>query len=299
MIYIGTCGYSYKDWVGPFYPKGVKNHQMLPYYARHFSAVEIDATYYNVFSAATFSSMDRRTPDHFKFCAKLPGSATHLPKEAALTIHDDVHLFRESIQPLVERRKFVCALMQFPNSFKPDTRAEEYIRNLRAAIPDIQLVAEFRNREWQSSSTIDLLTKLRIGWCNVDGPQFKSLMRPGADVTSEVGYVRFHGRNYDQWWRGDNVTRYDYLYSAEELKPWTQRVTDVELEVKQTLAFFNNHRRGQAVVNAEMFEEMLRTQFGDRADRMLPKPKERTYSKEGRPAPLFDSLSGGNTRTQM
>ncbi len=274
MIYIGTCGYSYRDWVGSFYPAGIKSQEMLPYYAQHFSAVEIDATYYNVCSAATFSSMEKRTPNDFKFSAKLPGTVTHLPKEAALHVHDDLRLFRENIQPLVQRGKFICALMQFPNSFKPDPRAEDYIHRLREALPDIQLVAEFRNREWQNTSAIDLLSDLKIGWCNVDGPQFKSLMRPGADVTSEVGYVRFHGRNYDRWWSGDNVTRYDYLYSAEELKPWTQRVTDVELEVKQTLAFFNNHRRGQAVVNAEMFEEMLRVQLGGQAARILPQAKE-------------------------
>ncbi len=273
MIYVGTCGYSYKDWVGPFYPHGMKNQEMLAYYARRFSAVEIDATYYNVFSRAMFASMEKRTPDNFKFCAKLPGTATHLPKEAALRVHDDVRLLRENIQPLVERGKFICALMQFPNSFKPEPDTEAYIRKLREVLPDIELVAEFRNREWQKSSSIDLMTELNIGWCNVDGPQFKSLMRPGADVTSGVGYVRFHGRNYDRWWSGDNVTRYDYLYSAEELKPWTERVADVQLEAKQTLAFFNNHRRGQAVANAEMFETMLRAQFGEQAARVLPNSK--------------------------
>lgn len=273
MIYIGTCGYSYKDWVGPFYPKGIKSQEMLPYYAQRFSAVEIDATYYSVFSPAIFASMEKRTPENFRFCAKLPGTATHLPKETTLQIHDDVRAFRENIQPLIERGKFICALMQFPNSFKPDSRAENYIRRLAQALPDTPLVAEFRNREWQNTSAINLLSELNIGWCNVDGPQFKSLMRPGADVTSDVGYIRFHGRNYNRWWSGDNVTRYDYLYSAQELEPWTQRVTDVELEVKQTLAFFNNHRRGQAVVNAEMFEDMLRVQFGEQADGMLPPAK--------------------------
>jgi uncharacterized protein YecE (DUF72 family) len=263
---------------------------MLPYYAQHFSAVEIDATYYHVFSSATFSSMAKRTPDHFKFCAKLPGAATHLPREAALQVHDDVRVFRENIQPLVEREKFICALMQFPNSFKPDVRAQEYIGRLRAALPDLELVAEFRNREWQSQSTIELLRELKIGWCNVDGPQFKSLMRPSAEVTSRVGYVRFHGRNYDRWWSGDNVTRYDYLYSSDELTPWTQRISDIELEAQQTLVFFNNHRRGQAVVNAEMFENMLRAHLGSQGERVLAGGQR---SKAAQPLPLDAALFEG------
>ncbi len=263
---------------------------MLPYYAQHFRAVEIDATYYNVFSAATFSSMEKRTPPEFKFSAKLPGTVTHLPKEASLRIHDDVFAFRENIQPLVERDKFVCALMQFPNSFKPDLRAQEYIRMLRDSLVDIELVAEFRNREWQQPSTINLLSELRIGWCNVDGPQFKSLMRPGADVTSDLGYIRFHGRNYDQWWSGDNVTRYDYLYSAEELKPWTERIADVALETKQTMAFFNNHRRAQSVANAEMFDAMLQAKFGKRAIDVLAKPKSENPIKVAfKETTLFDA----------
>jgi uncharacterized protein YecE (DUF72 family) len=75
--------------------------------------------------------------------------------------------------------------------------------------------------------------------------------------------MRFHGRNYQEWWKGDNVTRYDYLYSAEELEPWADRLVDLaaQPEVKEVFAFFNNHARGQAVRNAEMFEAMLANRF--------------------------------------
>src|SRR6185312_4267268 len=88
---------------------------------------------------------------------------------------------------------------------------------------------------------------------------------PSTDVTSNVAYVRFHGRNAKQWWTGDNASRYDYEYTAEELKPWADRLVDMasDPQVSEVLAFFNNHRRGQAARNAEMFIQMLAERFPD------------------------------------
>ena len=236
---------------------------MLGEYARRFSAVEIDSSYYRVPSISTFESMAHRTPDGFRFSAKLPGTATHVPDAGSRTIHDDVPLFRRNLEPLLASGKFACALMQFPNSFRPARSTYEYLEVLRAALEDIALVAEFRNREWQTSDTLDLLRELHVGLVNVDQPQFKSLLRPTSDVTSTIAYVRFHGRNYQQWWKGTNETRYDYSYCAEELEPWADRIVDLaaNADVKEVFGFFNNHRRGQAVRNAEMFEEMLAARF--------------------------------------
>ena len=102
-----------------------------------------------------------------------------------------------------------------------------------------------------------------MGLVAVDEPQFESLPRPLTDATSDIAYVRFHGRNYEQWWKGDNVTRYDYLYTAQELGTWADRLVDLasHRDVKEVLGFFNNHRRGQAARNAQMFEELLATRF--------------------------------------
>lgn len=263
MIAVGTCGFSYKDWVGPVYPPRTKPADMLGEYARRFSVVEIDSSYYRVPSLATFASLSGRTPDRFRFAVKLPASATHLPLAVGQEMHEDVPLFRRNLQPLLDDGKLLCALMQFPNSFRPSKETHRHIGALREALEDIALVAEFRNREWQANDTLTLLHELRIGLVNVDQPQFKSLLRPASDVTSDIAYVRFHGRNYQQWWKGTNETRYDYSYSAEELGPWADRIVDLAAnpDVKEVLGFFNNHRRGQAVKNAEMFEEMLAMRF--------------------------------------
>ncbi|HZO95000.1 MAG TPA: DUF72 domain-containing protein [Candidatus Baltobacteraceae bacterium] len=262
-VAIGTCGFSYADWVGPVYPSGTKPAAMLELYARRFPIVEIDSTYYRVPGVATFASMARRTPPEFRFTAKLPGSATHVPAEAAGRVHPDVEAFRAAVAPLVEAGKFAAALMQFPTSFRPNDATRDHLAVLRRALPDLPLVAEFRHREWQTAATLKLLEELGVGLVNVDEPHFHALPRPSSDVTSEIAYVRFHGRNYAQWWKGDNTTRYDYLYPAEELEPWADRLVDVATSprVREVLAFFNNHRRGQAVRNAEMFEAMVETRF--------------------------------------
>ncbi len=260
-VRVGTCGYSYKDWIGPLYPPKTAATEMLGLYARHFTTVEIDATYYRVLPQSTFESMAARTPDGFRFTAKLPSAGTHMPQPGQHHIHEDVLAFRRNLEPLLDAGKFACVLAQFPNAFHPNEGTHSYLEMLRESLEGIPLVAEFRHREWQTDETLQLLRRLDVGLVNVDEPHFKTLFRESTDVTSSIAYVRFHGRNAKNWWRGTNESRYDYLYEPAELEPWAQRIVDISAnpEVKEVLAFFNNHARGQAVKNAELFEDMLKT----------------------------------------
>lgn len=257
MIHVGTCGYSYADWKGNFYPEKIKPADMLVYYASAFNVVEVDATYYRVLPKSTFASMDDRTPADFRFAVKLPGTATHAAADSRSAVHPDVALFYENLEPLVGPGKLACVLMQFPSSFKASPENEAYLEKLRLALHGLSLVAEFRNRDWQTAETLVLLNELQIGICNVDGPQFKSLPRVSSDVAGNLAYVRFHGRNYKNWWRGDARTRYDYLYSAEELAPWVERIEDLSKKAKETLVLFNNHANGNAATNAKQLQAML------------------------------------------
>ncbi len=285
-IAIGTCGYSYKDWVGPVYPAGTASARMLDVYARRFATVEIDASYYRVPGIATFASMARRTPADFWFSAKLPGSATHLPDPGTRRVHDDIVLLRRNLQPLVEAGKLACVLAQFPNAFRPADATRDYLGAVRDALGDVALVVEFRHRDWQTHETLDLLRSLQIGLVNVDEPHFATLPRAGSDVTAPIAYVRFHGRNAANWWRGTNETRYDYAYSPEELEPWVERIADIVADpvVREVYAYFNNHARGQAVRNAEMLADMLR----GRVPTLVEAPK-RDEEEHDEPLPLpFD-----------
>jgi uncharacterized protein YecE (DUF72 family) len=283
-IAVGTCGFSYKDWVGPVYPLGTKSVEMLELYAQQFATVEIDATYYRVPGIATFESMARRTPDGFRFAAKLPSTGTHLPEPGTRRVHDDVLLLRRNLAPLIDAGKFACVLMQFPNSFRPNEATRSYLEMLRESLHDIALVAEFRHREWQTGDTIGLLRGLNVGLVNVDQPHFKTLLRESSDVTSDIASIRFHGRNATNWWRGTNETRYDYLYEPAELEPWVHRIVDIAAnpDVREVLSFFNNHARGQAVRNAEMFEGMIAVTLPG----ALVRPEAHTSAGDQPPLPL-------------
>ena len=177
MVSIGTCGFSYKDWIGPVYPAGTKPVEMLPLYAATFPVVEIDSTYYGVPARATVESWARRTPPGFRFSAKLPGTGTHVPEPVLGTVHDDVRLFRTNLEPLVAAGKLACVLMQFPTSFRPSDATVAHVAALRRVLHDVPVVVEFRHRAWQTTDTLELLRDLRVGLVAVDEPQFEALPR--------------------------------------------------------------------------------------------------------------------------
>jgi uncharacterized protein YecE (DUF72 family) len=273
VIYVGTCGFAYKDWLGSFYPAKMKPVEMLPYYARAFPAVEIDSSYYGVPSARSVASMVARTPPGFRFSFKAPQSVTHPPDPNSLDVHADAQLLLEGLEPARTGGKLACVLLQFPNAFKPEGNRETYVRRAVESFERVPVVVEFRNARWQRPQTLELLNELGAGYCNVDMPRLEGLLHPSADVTGSIGYVRFHGRNASTWWRGTNVTRYDYVYSSEELAPWTDRIAEIEDRAQETYVFFNNHANGKSARNAEMMEALLDERFGEDAGRAVARAK--------------------------
>ena len=278
MIYVGTCGYAYKDWIGTFYPGTVRKEEMLPFYAGCFRAVEIDASFYGILQPRTIARMQACTPDGFQFCFKAPQTLTHAPDLTSGHIHPDAKLFAQSLLPIAESGKLGTVLLQFPNGFKPSDEGIAHLRRITRSLTGLPLVAEFRNREWQNARTFELLGELGVGWCNVDMPHYDTLLLPSSDAVGPIGYVRFHGRNGKTWWTGDNTSRYDYAYTAEELVPWSDRVAEIEEQVERTYAFFNNHARGNAARNAEMFLDLLRERYGQTAESIVaervPRPSQ-------------------------
>jgi uncharacterized protein YecE (DUF72 family) len=266
-IVVGTCGFSYRDWVGPFYPLGTKSADMLEYYARRFCAVEIDSTYYAIPKPELFERMAARTPAGFVFTVKAPGSVTHVPADGE-PLPSEITGFADCLAPLDAAGKLGAVLAQFPHSFRPDADAYRRLESFGAWWPRIPIVCEFRHREWQEPETLARLRELGLGWCNVDEPQFKSLMRPGAEATSSIGYVRFHGRNYEKWWRQERASheRYSYEYKEEELERWIPRIGEVGEQTQTTFVFFNNHHLGKAAANALEMRRMLTPLTGEIAE---------------------------------
>lgn len=258
MIAIGTSGFSYNDWKGYFYPKNINAKDMLEFYAQTFSVVELNYTYYRMPEAKQIEGFIQRTPQNFSFCVKAHKSLTHELNVPVDVIRDAAGTFRESMKPLVDHGRLGCVLVQFPWSFKKTIENLDYLRYLKELIPNLPIVVEFRNSQWVEQAVFQLLKSLSFGYCCVDEPRLKGLMPPVAVVTSNIGYIRFHGRNAEKWWKHEQAfERYNYLYSKDELLEWVGKIRGIAKRSDKTFVLFNNHYQGQAAVNAKMMEELL------------------------------------------
>ena len=254
MIHIGTSGYSYQDWVGPFYPKDVVKKDWLAFYAREFAAVEINFTYYRLPDARTLQAMAAKTPDGFLFTVKASQELTHVRE-------DNVQAFAQFVQalsPLIAMQRFGCVLAQFPYSFHPNTTNQKYLRTFRERMGDLPIVIEFRHAGWLSPTTYSLLRESDLGFCCVDEPRLRGLLPPIAEATSSITYVRFHGRNAQKWWQHEEAwQRYDYTYSRQELEEWVPKIRELDAQAEHTYVFTNNHWQGQAVDTARQLRLLL------------------------------------------
>jgi len=256
VIRIGTSGYSYDDWIGPFYPPGLSKGAFLRFYSQRFCTVEVNMTYYRLPAPSQVASWCRRTPSSFDFVIKAHRSLTH--ERAADAPGGAARDLLASIGPLVEEGRLGAVLAQFPNSFRPDDAAREYLQRLPAALAGTHVICEFRHAEWATDETLALLTSLGMGYCCVDEPRLRGLMPPLAVRTSPIGYVRFHGRNASKWYSHEEAyERYDYGYSTAELTEWVGGVKEITEGAEGTYVFFNNHYQAKAPANAMMFADLL------------------------------------------
>lgn len=253
MIWIGTSGYSFADWTGPFYPAGLRPGDRLQYYAQRFRAVEVNSTYYRLPHPVVFRQMERKTPEGFRFMVKLNQVVTH---KQTTDPHAYVS-FLEAIQPLEEAGKFHGALAQFPWSFRNTPAAGEHLRRIRDGMGERPVYVEFRHDSWARPETFRLLRELRLGFSAVDEPRLTGLFPPIVNETNGVGYVRFHGRNAGSWWGGDGSERYNYNYSERELLEWVEAIRDLGSRTTDTYLFFNNCHAGRAASNAELMAQLL------------------------------------------
>lgn len=253
-IRVGTSGFSYAEWKGPFYPKGLPPQGMLLYYARHFPAVELNATFYRIPSPRNMESLVNRAGPGFEFAVKAHQDITHSREGLA----NALPAFRDAIRPLAEAGALACVLVQFPYSFRHTPANREHILRIKEGLPETPLVVEFRHRSWLQDPVFDLLRREALGFCCVDEPRLPGLLPPRAIATAPIGYVRFHGRNAAKWWHhGEAWERYDYLYSEAELRDWIPRIRGLAGITRQSYIFFNNHAGGQAVTNAQMLTRLL------------------------------------------
>jgi uncharacterized protein YecE (DUF72 family) len=261
-IRIGPAGWSYKDWEGVVYPHtpGAK-FDPLEYLARFFETIEINSSFYRPFTASTAKSWANRVAGaaDFVFTAKLYRVFTH---ERGKATAEDEKQVREGMDELASGRKLGALLLQFPWSFKNNDDDRLYLAKLLDRFKDYPLVLEIRHSSWNNPQIYEWLEDVGVGICNVDQPLFARSIKPASLTTSQVGYVRLHGRNYQDWFRekAPRDDRYNYLYSLDELEPWITRIKEIAAKTKEAYVITNNHFRGQAVVNALELKSTLTEQ---------------------------------------
>ena len=274
-ILLGTSGWSYKEWIGPFYDD---EKRMFSYYAKFFNTVEINSTFYRYPSRSTIYGLSRAAPPNFIFSAKLPRLITHKKKlDLAEDIRSDLMRFLELLEPLYVSGRLGCILIQLPPSFKY-MDGYERLEGFLDIIPDgYEFAVEFRDSSWMREDTWRMLRKYGVAYCVVDEPSFPSEVH----ITADFAYFRWHGRNSRVW--------YNYRYSEKELSEWVPKLEETGKKVKKIYGYFNNHFHGYAIENCIELMQMLK----------IAEPKHEEAKRKIIEYNLYGgSLSAGLSRTE-
>ena len=249
-------------------PRGAPKFDELSFYAEHFDTVEVNSTFYRIPAPAAVKKWAARTPRRFEFSLKLFQKFTHPEMFAKATGADpadlgeaDVDEFRAAIEPLADAGKLGALLAQFPASFKNDANARGYLEWLLERFRRYSVAVELRHRSWSDDrdATLELLRAFDAAWAQIDEPKFKDSIR--QRLTGDPGafyYLRLHGRNAAQWWRHEkSEDRYNYAYTAEELRPFADAAEQVSRKVKKAYMYANNHFSAKSVATAAILKHQL------------------------------------------
>jgi len=238
---IGTSGWSYDDWVGPFYDK---KKGMFTRYMKVFGTAEVNSTFYRYPTAGMVRGWYRTAPPGFIFAIKLPRVITHEKwLQLGEGVEDDTERFLDLMQPLAE--KLGPILIQLRPKFNYDDHAETLERYLETLPANYEWAVEFRHLSWMRPETLEMLRRHGAAYTIVDEP----LLPPEVQVTADFAYIRWHGRGNRPW--------YNYDYTPEELEEWVPRVKETTRRAKQVYGYFNNHFNANAIKNAVEMLELL------------------------------------------
>jgi uncharacterized protein YecE (DUF72 family) len=288
-VRIGTCSWADEALSKHWYPKGVPAKERLPYYAQHFSTVEVDSTYYRLPERSMVQGWADRTPDGFVMHVKAFGLMTRHPvrlEQLPSDLRDGMpvdergrvdrppreargEVFRQflgALEPLREQRKLGGILFQLPPYVVWKPSSLEYLEWARDQLGADEMLVEPRHRSWfEEDIRTELLRWLedhRMSWVVVDAPKVAAKNVPDTlvAVTTPLTYVRFHGRNAGTWnLRGGSAAeRFDYLYDEEELREWVPTLRELSGQAEEAYAFFNNNNQTNGVAQAPSGAFLLR-----------------------------------------
>lgn len=240
--FIGTQGWSYSDWSGPFYPSSVPASGYLQFYAKAFGAVEVDSSFYAIPPASHVLGWRDRTPRSFRFALKLPGELTH---ERRLRGGDEVLTTFCKRAELLEERLGVL-LVQLPPDFTPKERSA--LESFVGRLPEgFRFAIEFRHRGWLVEDTYESLGAAGVALALSQGPwiPLRRVMEAAARPTADFTYIR---------WLGDRpkISLYTHLQidRATEIREWAALLAGLEGKVAEVYGFFNNHYEGHSPASA-------------------------------------------------
>jgi uncharacterized protein YecE (DUF72 family) len=171
---------------------------------------------------------------------------------------DDEIRTREGLDAIANEGRLGALLIQFPVSFKNTSLNREYLERLLRQFIEYPRVVEVRHSSWNDAETLASFSQKNVGFCNIDQPVLGRSLAPTEHVTGTIGYIRLHGRNYEQWFDSDNRNdRYNYLYSAPELAGWKEKIESVAQRARTTYVITNNHFESKAGVNALELKAMI------------------------------------------
>lgn len=241
-FYLGTSGWSHRNWAGKLYPHDMPAADYLSTYAQHFAAVEIESTSYGMPLRQTVQAWYRRSPDDFRFCPCVPHLITHDHRLQGTTAAMDD--FLAVITELDD--KLGPLLLQLPETFRihERDRLEAFLNTLPRAY---QFAIEFRHGSWLKDSTYALLEAYQIAWVMVEAPFLPRVPR----VTAPFAYIRWHGRpGVSQRARAatDPVTA---------MQPWLAIIRQLRTQVDTVYGFVRNSFSGYAPNDGNTLLDLL------------------------------------------
>ncbi|MEX0771553.1 MAG: DUF72 domain-containing protein [Balneolales bacterium] len=237
-IHIGTSGWHYKHWKGPFYKEDEKNKNFLEVYCQTFKTAEINNSFYKLPSKETFKSWASMVPDDFIFSVKASRYITHMKnlKDPKGPLNN----FYKGIEPLGD--KVGPILFQLPPGWKLKLeRLNDFLNHLSK---DYRHTFEFRNETWFDEQIYDTLKEHNSSFCIYDLKQKTS----PKETTSDLVYIRLHGPAEDP---------YQGEYQKKGLKQWAKNITNWKDQGKEVYCYFDNDQNGYAPKDAVRLIEMI------------------------------------------
>ncbi len=236
-IRIGTSGWHYKHWLGPFYPTDLRADHMLSVYVEHFDTVEINNSFYHLPLETTFTEWRNRTPPGFCFAVKGSRFLTHIKKLK------DPAPGLEKFLPRAELLKDKLGPILF--QLRPRWHCDpERLEGFLEALPKShRYTFEFRDRTWHVPAIYKILERHNAAFCIYHAADFVSPL----EITTDFVYVRMHGPG----------EKYQGSYCGEDLKVWASRIADWRHRLKAIYLYFNNDPGGHAVTNALALKKLV------------------------------------------